>query len=76
MKFAIFTSVLAVFSGFVSAVPVADAAAAEVDARSVATIYPNMVVEIYSPSYGYQSSSVYISRVSQTKPPPGFLVHI
>jgi len=62
MKFAVFTSLLAVFSGLVSSAPVADAEASGLEARSTAPIYPHLVVEIYSPSYGYQASSVYISR--------------
>jgi len=62
MKFAVFTSLLAAFSGLVSSAPVADAEASGLEARATATIYPNLIVEIYSPSYGYQSTSVYISR--------------
>lgn len=63
MKFAIFTSLLVAFTGLVSSVPVPDAEVSGLEARSYGPIYPNLVVEIYSPSYGYQSSSVYISRV-------------
>jgi len=62
MKFAIFTTLLAICSSLVASVPVPDAEVSVLEARSIATIYPDLVVEIYSPSFGYQSTSVYVSR--------------
>jgi hypothetical protein len=62
MKFAIFTTLLAICSGLVASVPVPDAEVSNLKTRSIATIYPDLVVEIYSPNYGYTSNSVYVSR--------------
>lgn len=60
MKVAIFTSLLAIFGSALSA-PVPDAA---IEARAVASIYPSLAVNIFTPNWGTtQFNAVYVFRV-------------
>lgn len=62
MKVAIFTSILAIF-GSALAAPVPDA---EIEARSVAKIYPSLAVNIFTPDKGTtQFGAAYVFRVSK-----------
>ncbi|KAH0609208.1 uncharacterized protein H6S33_001436 [Morchella sextelata] len=58
MKFSIFASLLA-FTGLVSCAPVPDV---EIERRAVATIYPSLAVNIFTPSNGVVMGDVYVFR--------------
>ncbi|KAH0608737.1 uncharacterized protein H6S33_001871 [Morchella sextelata] len=64
MKFTIIAAALALFNGLVASVPVAEAEAdVQLEARQQAVYYPNSpATVIWSPSYGYTSDWVSISR--------------
>lgn len=64
MKLAIFTSVFTTL-GLTFAAPVPDAG---IKARSVATFYPTLAVNIFTPDKGTVKGDVYVFRVRSENP--------